>query len=127
MKKSASCACGAAPKLIFPCSGGADVGELSDRAARKLTQEGAGKMYCLAGIGGRAESIMNVTRAATAVLAINGCPLDCASRTLAEAGFRNHAQIRVTDLGLKKGESPADAARIEIVAARGRAVLEASA
>ena len=46
-----SCSCSAAPKLIFPCSGGSDVGEITDRAARKVTIEGAGKMYCLAGIG----------------------------------------------------------------------------
>ena len=29
-----SCACNTAPKLIFPCSGAADVGEVADRAQR---------------------------------------------------------------------------------------------
>ncbi len=42
-------ACGGAPKLIFPCSGGADVGALADQAARRLTRDGFGTMYCLAG------------------------------------------------------------------------------
>ena len=32
-----ACACGTAPKLIFACSGAADVGQISDLAARKLT------------------------------------------------------------------------------------------
>lgn len=36
------CECGAAPTLIFPCSGSADVGEISDRIARKLTRDGVG-------------------------------------------------------------------------------------
>ena len=27
-----ACACGTAPKLIFPCSGGSDVGALTDQA-----------------------------------------------------------------------------------------------
>ena len=52
-KKSCACACGGAPKLIFACSGGADVGELADQAARTMTRNGQGKMFCLAGIGGR--------------------------------------------------------------------------
>jgi len=43
--------CSRGPKLIFACSGAADVGALSDQAARKLTSEGFGQMFCLAGIG----------------------------------------------------------------------------
>lgn len=39
-----SCACGVGPKLIFACSGAADVGAIADQAARKLTKDGAGKM-----------------------------------------------------------------------------------
>ena len=35
------CACGSAPKLIFACSGAADVGAVADQAARKLTKDGA--------------------------------------------------------------------------------------
>ena len=34
--------CCAAPTLVFACSGAADVGAISDRAARTLTAEGAG-------------------------------------------------------------------------------------
>ena len=51
MSEKNACACGSAPKLIFACSGAADVGAIADQAARKLTKDGAGKMYCLAGIG----------------------------------------------------------------------------
>ncbi|MFH0879717.1 MAG: putative zinc-binding protein, partial [Lentisphaerota bacterium] len=43
-ENKAACACGAAPKLIFACSGGSDVGALADQAARKMANEGAGKM-----------------------------------------------------------------------------------
>ena len=34
----------AAAKVIFACSGSADVGKIADLAARKLTEEGVGKM-----------------------------------------------------------------------------------
>ena len=83
--KPAEGCCGPGPKLIFACSGAADVGKISDLAARKLAAEGAGKMFCLAGIGGRVSGIMETTRVATAILAIDGCPLDCARKTLEQA------------------------------------------
>lgn len=37
--------CSAAPTLIFACSGAADVGAITDRAARKLTQR-MGRVRC---------------------------------------------------------------------------------
>jgi len=118
--KKPCCACDAAPKLIFACSGAADVGQASDLAARKLTAEGAGKMFCLAGIGGRVSGIMETTKAAAAVLAIDGCPLDCARKTLEEAGFTEFEHLRLSDLGLEKGKTPATEELVEKVASRGR-------
>ncbi len=97
----------AAPALIFACSGAADVGAITDRAARKLTADGKGKMYCLAGIGGRVKGIMETTREAAKILAIDGCPLDCTKLCLEEAGFTDFEHIKVTDLDMEKGKSPA--------------------
>lgn len=99
--------CCAAPTLIFACSGAADVGAIADRAARKLTADGAGKMYCLAGIGGRAPGILKTTEEAEKILAIDGCSLDCTKLSLEEAGFTEFEHMKVTDLGLEKGKSPA--------------------
>ena len=117
------CACDAAPKLIFACSGAADVGHISDLAARKLTAEGAGKMFCLAGVGGRVSGIMATTQAASVVLAIDGCPLDCARKTLEEAGFQQFEHVRLSDLGMEKGKSPATDERVDQVAGQARARL----
>ena len=75
-------ACAGAPKLIFSCSGGSDVGALADLAARTMTRDGSGKMYCLAGIGGRVSGILASTENAAKILAIDGCPLNCAKKTL---------------------------------------------
>ena len=44
--------------MILACSGGLNVGQLSNRAAVELTQEGFGKMYCLAGVGGHLSSFV---------------------------------------------------------------------
>ena len=122
-----STCCAAAPKLIFSCSGAADVGEISDRAARKLTAEGAGKMFCLAGVGGRVSGILASTQAAAAILAIDGCPLDCARKTLEEAGFAQFAHVRLNDLGMEKGKSPATEERIAQVVSHSKSRLADSA
>lgn len=104
--KHASCACDAAPKLIFACSGAADVGKIADLAARELSSQGRAKMFCLAGIGGRVSGIMATTAAAAAILAIDGCPLDCAANCLKEAGFADFEHLRVSDIGMEKGSTP---------------------
>jgi uncharacterized metal-binding protein len=119
----ACCSCDAAPKLIFACSGAADVGQLSDLAARKLAAQGAGKMFCLAGIGGRVSGILKTTEAASAILAIDGCPLDCARQTLQQAGFQEFEHLRLSDLEMEKGNSPATEERVDKVVSRGRTRL----
>jgi len=105
-KTNDACACAAAPKLIFACSGAADVGAVADQAARKLTRDGVGKMYCLAGIGGRVSGIIETTKAASAILAIDGCPIGCTEKCLKEAGFADFQHLQLADLGMEKGKTP---------------------
>jgi len=122
MSEKRAC-CTDASKLIFACSGAADVGAIADQAARKLTRDGAGRMYCLAGVGGRVSGIMETTEAAAGILAIDDCSLDCAKHCLEEAGFTQFQHLRVTDLGMEKGTSPATEENIAKVAAKGAAAL----
>lgn len=106
MCAQANC-CSAGPTLIFACSGAADVGEIADRAARKLTKDGIGKMFCLAGVGGRISGIMKTTESTEKILAIDGCPLNCVKNCLEQAGFGKFMHLQLADLGLEKGKSPA--------------------
>jgi uncharacterized metal-binding protein len=118
-----STCCSAAPKLIFACSGAADVGKISDLAARQLTADGAGKMFCLAGVGGRVSGIMASTQSAQKILAIDGCPLDCAKKTLENAGFTEFEYIRLSDLDMEKGKTPATDEVVSKVVSVGKARL----
>jgi uncharacterized metal-binding protein len=101
-----SCACKAAPTLLFACSGAADVGLLSDRAVREMTRQGAGKMFCLAGVGGRVSGIMQSTAAATKILAVDGCKLHCTKHCLEQAGFTDFTHLGIESMGYEKGKSP---------------------
>jgi len=121
--KHQSCSCAAAPKLIFACSGAADVGAIADQAARQLSREGRGRMFCTAGIGGRVSGIMQTTMAADKVLAIDGCPLCCVKNSLEQAGFAKFAHLQLADLGMVKSKTPPSAENIARVAARGAELL----
>jgi uncharacterized metal-binding protein len=115
MSPKDDCQCSTAPRLIFSCSGAADVGEIADRASRKLTRNGSGKMFCLAGIGGRVSGIVESAKAASGILAIDGCPIDCTKKTLMEAGLTEFVHLRVTDHGMKKGATPVTDENIDAI------------
>jgi uncharacterized metal-binding protein len=123
MNEKNACACGAAPKLIFACSGAADVGAIADQTARKLTQDGAGRMFCLAGIGGRVSGIMATTAGASKILAIDGCPLNCVKNSLEQAGFTKCEHLQLADLGMEKGKTPPTPEIVAKAAAAGAAKL----
>jgi uncharacterized metal-binding protein len=118
MSNEQSCGCSGGPKLIFACSGAADVGEIADKAARKLTRDGVGRMFCAAGIGGRISGILKTTEAADGVLAIDGCPLNCVKSSLEQAGFKNFKHLQLADLGLEKCKSPVTDDNVNTVTSR---------
>lgn len=123
MNANSQCSCSSAPKLIFPCSGASDVGGLADLAARQMTRDQTGKMYCLAGIGGRVRTIMETTRDAVKILVIDGCPQECARKTLEQAGFTGFQHLKLAGLGLHKGSGPATDENIRLVASQGSELL----
>ena len=123
MSESKGCSCRGGAKLTFACSGAADVGEIADRAARKMSREGEAKMFCTAGLGGRIGAIMETTQAAERILALDGCALDCVKNSLELAGFSEFNHLRVSDLGMEKGKSPCTDECVNAVAQKGAELL----
>lgn len=124
MNEKNMCAPEFTSKLIFACSGAADVGALSDQVARKLMQEGTGKMFCLAGVGGRVPGIMATTSSATKILVIDGCNQNCAKQVLDQAGFTSYTHLTLADLGMEKGKSPLTNDNLAKVAVKCAVLLE---
>ena len=88
--------------LFYACSGGANVAEVADRAARQLMTEGLGMMFCLAGIGAGIDGMVQTAKDADLNVVLEGCPVDCAKKIFDGAGLTNYVQIKVTDLGIEK-------------------------
>jgi len=61
-----------------------------------------GKFFCLAGIGGHVSGMIESTKAGKMLVAIDGCPVACAKKTLEHAGFNIDEYVQVTDLGIEK-------------------------
>lgn len=116
MSEKKSCSCGSAPKLIFACSGSSDVGEIADKAARKLMRDGAGKMSCLAGFGGRISGIIKSAESASKILVMDGCPMTCGRKSLELAGFADFEYLNLADIGMQKTKTEVNEENISIVA-----------
>jgi uncharacterized metal-binding protein len=96
------CLCEPSEILIFPCSGGSNVGQIANQAGVKLTQDGMGRFFCLAGIGAHVSGMVESTKAGKMLVAIDGCPVACAKKTLEHAGFNIDEYVQVTDLEIEK-------------------------
>lgn len=96
--------CSAALVLLFPCSGGSNVGQLANMAAVKVTMEEAASMYCLAGIGAADEAMIATGKKASKIIAIDGCPVLCSKRTLEKAGLAVSESLVLTEKGIKKNK-----------------------
>ncbi len=104
MPEETKCACGSANVAIFPCAGAANIGQLSNRIAIELEKQGIGTLMCTAGIGARAPGLMKSAEASDRIITIDGCPLNCASKTLELAGFKPDRQIVISEFGIKKSK-----------------------
>ena len=102
-----NCMCNETGVLIFPCSGGSDVGELSDRTARKMAKCGQAKMFCLAGIGAHIPGMIESAKAGNKLITIDGCPVSCSKKTLEHADFKVIA-YNLKEMGFEKGKTKID-------------------
>lgn len=101
---AAECCASGNEVMILACSGGSNVGQLSNRAAVELTQEGYGKMFCLAGIGGHLGGFVQSAKDVLAMVAIDGCQVGCAKTILEHADIPLDRYLVLTDLGIEKNK-----------------------
>ncbi|RLB67747.1 MAG: hypothetical protein DRH04_07610 [Deltaproteobacteria bacterium] len=70
-----TCCEGGNDVMFLACSGGSNAGQLSNQAAVELTQEGFGKIFCLAGIGSKLSGFVQSAKDVPVMMAIDGCQL----------------------------------------------------
>jgi len=90
--------------LILACSGGSNVGQLANQAAVELTQEGFGKLFCLAGVGAHLSGFIQSAQNISNLVVIDGCEVGCAKGVLEQAGVPLCDYLVITDLGIVKNK-----------------------
>lgn len=91
--------------MILACSGGSNVGQLSNQSAVELTQEGFAKMFCLAGIGGQLSGFVQSAKDVPVMVVIDGCQIGCARAILKQAHVLLSHYLVVTDEGIEKNKN----------------------
>lgn len=96
--------CGKGDVLLLACSGGSNVGQIANDAAKALDQLGQGSFYCLIGVGAQLPSFVErIKKDGTTVVAIDGCGVGCAKKALENVGVTPHIYTVVTECGIEKG------------------------
>lgn len=107
MAETPTCTCGQneAKRVIFPCAGQANTGQITNLAAVQLTEEGFGSIACVALLATGAEGLVRNAKNADEVVVLDGCPMLCAKKIAEAQGVPVGQHLVVTDLGIAKGPS----------------------
>jgi len=107
MAETPTCSCGAnEPKrIIFPCAGQANVGQLTNLAAVQLTEEGYGSIACVAQLAIGVEGLVTNAKNVDEVVILDGCPMLCAKKIADAQGVPVGQHLIMTELGITKGPS----------------------
>ncbi len=99
------CICKAEDIILLPCSGGSNCGQITNQVAVSLDVLGVGRIYCLAGIGAHIDGMVESARGAKRIVALDGCQVACARKTIEHAGLKVTDWICVTDEGISKSHN----------------------
>jgi len=101
------CTCGQNEKkrIIFPCAGQANTGQITNLAAIQLTEEGFGSIACIALLATGSKGIIDNSKNADEVVALDGCPMNCAKKIAEAQGISVDQHLVMTELGITKGPS----------------------
>lgn len=101
------CTCGQNEKrrIIIPCAGQANTGQLTNLAAVQLTEEGFGSIACVALLATGSEGLVASARSAGEAVILDGCPMLCARKIAEAQGVPVGQHLVMTELGIVKGPS----------------------
>ncbi len=102
MEENKKCACASSDVRVVTCSGGSNVGQMANQAAVMLAREKVAGFFCLAGIGAHIKGMVKSGKEADLIISIDGCPMQCAAKTMQHAEIEPAIQVIVTEFGIEK-------------------------
>jgi uncharacterized metal-binding protein len=102
MEEKKKCLCSSSDVRIVACSGASNVGQIANQAAIDLAKAKVGGFFCLAGVGAHIKGMVKSGKEADLIVAIDGCPVQCAAKTLQHEEIEPAIHVIVTELGIEK-------------------------
>jgi uncharacterized metal-binding protein len=88
--------------LVYSCSGCSSAAQMANHIALDIDRAGVAEMSCIAGVGGDVPSLVKLAKSGRPVVAIDGCPLECARNCLARHGVTPDLHFQLAEHGVRK-------------------------
>jgi uncharacterized metal-binding protein len=102
--------------LVYSCSGASSAAQMANHLAIRLDRMAIAEMSCIAGVGGDVKSLVWTAKSGRPIVALDGCPLQCAARILGRQGIRPTWHFDLSQHGVEKRHhedfDPSEAARM---------------
>lgn len=102
--------------LVYSCSGASSAAQMANHLALKLDRLKVTEMSCIAGVGGDVKPLVRTARSGRPIIALDGCPLQCAAKILKRHGLHADRHYDLSELEVKKRKhedfDPEEAARV---------------
>ncbi|MBX7220769.1 MAG: hypothetical protein K1Y36_12540 [Blastocatellia bacterium] len=88
--------------IVYACSGCSSIAQLANQVALDLDRAGRAEMSCIAGVGGGVKPLVKKAKSGRRIIALDGCPLQCARHCLQERGITPTLHYTLTQMGIEK-------------------------
>jgi len=89
--------------LVYSCSGCSSAAQMANDLAVDLDRERVAEMSCIAGVVGDVGPLVNTATADRPTLVIDGCPLECARKSLERHDVTPDRHVNLAERGVPKG------------------------
>lgn len=87
---------------VYSCSGCSTAAQMANDVAVRLDRNQRAEMSCIAGVGGDVEPLVRDAVESDTVVAIDGCPLNCALSCLRKHDVSPDIHVELSSWGVEK-------------------------
>lgn len=110
---------------ILPCQGACNVGNMTNKVALNFVENDKVNMVCSLGLPLGIQKIVDMAMLNDKFIALNGCPVKCASKTLQSVGINNYDELTLTnDFGIDKNKNFADETKMGDVETKVKGMID---
>lgn len=88
--------------LVYSCSGCSSAAQMANDLAVRLDREQVAEMSCIAGVGGDVGPLVDTATSGRPMLVIDGCPLECARKSLEQHDVTPDRHVNLAKQGVAK-------------------------